>query len=172
MHRAFEAHLDRYDASGSEVLNVALPAWMEPDRAIMQAADPDTAVRLAERDPREAGAFLLSTMKPAPLHTADWPDELAAALVADPHLRLGEWARMRGLADATVSRGFQKVFGVSPSAYRAQTRGRQAWRLMVNGRESLVSVALDTGFCDQAHMTRTVRAVTGRPPGIWRRQVK
>jgi AraC-like DNA-binding protein len=172
VHGAFEAHLNRYDRAGAEVLNIALPAWTETASPWMETADPDAAVRLAERDPQDAAAFLLSTMKPLRILAADWPDDLATALVADPNLRLREWARMRGLADATVSRGFRKVFGVTPSAYRAQVRGRLAWRHAVCGSEPLSSVALDSGFCDQAHMTRTVHAVTGQPPGTWRKQVK
>jgi AraC-like DNA-binding protein len=172
MHGGFEAHLNRYDRSRSQVLNIALPTWMEPEHAVMQISDPDTAVRLAERDPREAAAFLFYAMKPRRMRLADWPDELAAALTVDPNMRLQDWARLRGLADATVSRGFRKVFGISPSAYRAQVRGRQAWRRVVEGAHSLASIAFDSGFSDQAHMTRTIRALTGRPPGQWRGQVK
>jgi AraC-like DNA-binding protein len=172
IHGGFEAHLNRYDRTGAEVLNIPLPALMEPAMPFMRAADPDAAVRLAERDPREALDFLLSTMKPVQAQTTDWPDELATALLADPYLRLRDWAHWRGLALATVSRGFRKVFGVSPSAYRAQARGRLAWTRTVSGSEALSSVALDCGFSDQAHMTRTVQAITGKPPGVWRRQVK
>lgn len=172
VHGAFEAHLNRYDAVSSEVLNIALPDWMEPAAPVMRTPDPDTAIRLAERDPREAASFLLSSMKPIELRLCDWPEELAAALVLNPHLRIGHWARVRGLADATVSRGFRKVFGLSPSAYRAQVRGRHAWMQVLRGSQPLTSVAFDSGFCDQAHMTRTVRAITGHPPGAWRKQVK
>jgi AraC-like DNA-binding protein len=115
MHGSFEAHLNRYDHSRSEVVIIALPTWMEPDNAVMKISDPDTAVRLAERDPREAAAFLFYAMEPGRMRLADWPDELAAALLADPNLRLQEWARLRGLADATVSRGFQRRTGRAAS---------------------------------------------------------
>jgi AraC-like DNA-binding protein len=172
IHGGFEAHLNRYDRTGAEVLNIPLPALMEPAMPVMRALDPDAAVRLAERDPQEALDYLLSTMKALPTQTADWPDDLAAALLVDPQLRLRDWAHLRGLAPATVSRGFRKVFGVSPSAYRAQARARLAWSQTVGGNEPLSSVALDWGFCDQAHMTRTVHAITGKPPGVWRKQVK
>jgi|HubBroStandDraft_1064217.scaffolds.fasta_scaffold33285_2 AraC-like DNA-binding protein len=172
IHGGFEAHLNRYDRTGAEVLNIPLPALTEPAMPFMRAADPDAAVRLAERDPREALDFLLSTMKPVPARATDWPDDLATALLSDPNLRLRDWAHWRGLALATVSRGFRKVFGVCPSAYRAQARGRLAWTQTVGGSDPLSSVALDCGFCDQAHMTRTVQAITGKPPGVWRRQVK
>jgi AraC-like DNA-binding protein len=172
MHGGFEAHLNRYAATGSEVLNLPLPARVEPETPQMQVADPDAVVRLAERDPLEAASFLLSIATPCRLDAPDWPEELAAALAIEPHLRLGDWARMRGLADATISRGFRKLFDVSPSTYRAQAKGRLAWRKIVSGRESLASVALDSGFCDQAHMTRTLGAVTGETPNYWREQVK
>jgi AraC-like DNA-binding protein len=172
IHGGFEAHLNRYDRTGAEVLSIPLPGLMEPAMPLMRAADPDAAVRLAERDPQEALDFLLFTLKPLPAQATDWPDELALALLVDPHLRLGDWAHLRGLAAATVSRGFRKVFGLSPSAFRAQAKGRLAWRQTVSGSEPLSSVALEGGFCDQAHMTRTVHAITGKPPGLWRKQVK
>jgi AraC-like DNA-binding protein len=172
VHGAFEAHLNRYISTSSLILNIPLHTWQEPAAPLMQIADPDTAARLAERDPHEAVAFVLSNMRAAPLSAADWPDQLAAALAQDPHLRLQSWAQAQGLADATVSRGFHKVFGLSPSAYRAQLRGRLAWRRIVAGEKCLPDIAFDCGFSDQSHMTRTVYAVTGRPPGAWRNEVK
>ena len=176
IHGAYEAHLNRYDADGAEVLNLALPWWFEPSATVMRLADPDAVVRAAECDPREATMMTLSLMQPArPVATdcsTDWPHELAAALQADPNLRLSDWAYSHSLAEETVSRGFQKVFGVSPSAYRAQQRARHAWRMVVRGRDSLCNIAMQAGFCDQSHMTREVRAITGKTPGEWQRHVK
>lgn len=176
MHGGYEAHLNRYDAKGAEVLNLALPWWFEPHTAVMRLADPDAVMRLAERDPHEATTMILALMQPiqsgATDCPADWPHQLAAALQTDPSLRLSDWARKHSLADETVSRGFQKVFGVSPSAYRAQQRARRAWRMVVGKRDNLCEIAAQAGFCDQAHMTREVRAITGKAPGEWRRQVK
>jgi AraC-like DNA-binding protein len=172
MHGAFEAHLNRYEAKGSEVLTLALPEWMEPSTTLMQTRDPDAVVRLAELNPKEAVAFLLETAKPVPSRALDWPDELARALTRDPHLRLQDWAREHKLADATVSRGFRQVFGIAPSAYRAQLRGRLAWQQAARGDEDLSTVAAHSGFCDQAHMTHAVRSITGQTPGAWRRHVK
>lgn len=172
VHGAFEAHLNRYISASSLILNIPLHTWQEPEAPLMQLADPDSAARLAERDPRAAAAYVLANMRAATLPMANWPDQLAAALAQDPHLRLQSWARQRGLADATVSRGFYKVFGISPSAYRAQLRGRLAWRQIVAGAQCLPDIAIDCGFADQSHMTRTVAAVTGRSPGAWRNQVK
>lgn len=80
MHGGFEAHLNRYAAAASEVLNLPLPAWAEPETPQMQVADPDVVVRLAERDPLEAASFLLATAIPCRPDAPDWPEELAAAL--------------------------------------------------------------------------------------------
>jgi AraC-like DNA-binding protein len=142
----------------------------------MRLADPDAVVRMAERDPQEAATMALSLMHPLradeSIGSTDWPHELAAALQSDPNLRLSDWAQMHCLAEETVSRGFQKVFGISPSAYRAQQRARRAWRMVIGGRDSLCEIAMHAGFCDQAHMTREVRTITGKAPGEWRRHVK
>jgi AraC-like DNA-binding protein len=182
VHGAFEAHLNRYESTGAEVLNLVLPNrledrledcledWLEPAAPLMRSADSDFAVRLAENDPLEAIHFLLSTAKPIPVHASDWPDELALAIAQNPQLRLGMWARRYRLADATVSRGFRQVYGLSPSAYRLQLRGRMAWRKALAGGESLSQLSMETGFSDQAHMTRAVGLITGRTPGAWRRQ--
>jgi AraC-like DNA-binding protein len=170
LHGAFEAHLNRYESTGAEVLNLLLPDWLEPAASVAQAADPDFAMRLAENDPRAAIHFLLSTARVMPVPAPDWPDELALAIAQNPHLCLGTWARRYGLADATVSRGFKQVYGLSPSAYRLQIRGRIAWRKALVGHGSLSELSMETGFSDQAHMTRAVGLITGRTPGSWRKQ--
>jgi AraC-like DNA-binding protein len=172
VHGAFEAHLNRYESTGGEVLNLLLPQWLEPSTPLMRVSDPDFALHLVERDPREALEFLLSTARPTAISEPDWPDALAHAIARYPRLCLGEWARRNGLAEATVSRGFRQVYGVTPSAYRIQIRGRAAWRRSMFGREPLSQLSIATGFSDQAHMTRTVASITGMTPGAWRSHVK
>lgn len=169
MHAAFEAHINRYGSHGAEVASFALPERAQPVQAWMRVADPDAIIRLAERSVIEATALLLASLGAVRCRLGDWPEDLALALRRDPALSLGGWARERGLAAATVSRGFRQVFGVSPHAYRAQLKARLAWRALVQGREPLAAVAMEAGFSDQAHMTRTVQDVTGLTPGGWRR---
>ena len=172
IHGAFEAHLNRYDVDGAEVVNIQLPVSMEPIAAMMHIADPDTVIRLAEGDVGDATAYLLENLQPRTGTISDWPDELATAIFKNPRLRLSAWARQRGLAEASVSRGFKQVYGVSPSAYRAHAKARFAWRRLIVQGGSLSEVALEAGFSDQSHMTRVVRAITGRSPGAWRGHVK
>jgi len=74
---------------------------------------------------------------------ADWPDELAAALMQNPSLKLFQWGEKNGLAPWTVSRGFAQVFGVSPEAFRARKRARHAWKSIVDTQEPLASIAAE-----------------------------
>jgi AraC-like DNA-binding protein len=168
LHRMFDAHLNRFAAGGARIVNLPLAA--DPGFGLGQVADPDLIVRLAERDPAAAAVALERQLEPLAAPAADWPDLLAAALRADPGLGLADWAQRHGLAAATVSRGFARVFGVSPAAFRLETRTQQALALIAGGCVALADVALRSGFSDQAHMTRAVSALTGCPPRHW--QVK
>jgi AraC-like DNA-binding protein len=168
LHIPFESHVNRYEPRGADLITLELAASATITEAVATLPDADEIVRMAECDPREATAEVLRVMQPAKRSVDDWPQKLATALEQNLHLRLGDWARELGLADATISRGFQKVFGITPSAFRVRQRARAALRLAVVGSGGLSEVALQAGFCDQAHMTRAVRAMTGRPPGAWR----
>lgn len=168
LHRPFDAHLDHFLPAGADTINFALEGWDEPACDFGRVRDPESIARAAERDPREARALLLATVAAAANGAKDWPDELAAALREHTGLRLAEWAEARRLAPATVSRGFRQVYGLSPKAFRAQLRARRAWRAILRTGQPLASIAAETGFADQAHMTRAVRALTGHTPAQWR----
>jgi hypothetical protein len=57
----------------------------------------DSIVCLAERDPRRAVIALRSQLKPRQPTFEDWPDLLAAALIADPDLSVVHWAQKHRL---------------------------------------------------------------------------
>ena len=167
LHDAFDAHLDRFGRAGAELLNLAMPGPL-PRIAVGCVADPDAIARAAERDPREAGEMVRAQLRAKSPAPEDWPEVLAAALLDDPGRRLDGWARQEGLAAETVSRGFGRVFGVTPAAFRAEARARRAFALIVGHDTPLAAIAAATGFADQAHMSRAVRRLTGAPPGAWR----
>lgn len=168
LHDAFDAHLDRFESSGARIFSLEIEAC-PADTGIASVGDADAVVRIAERDTIEAGALLLAEIRRKPLVHYDWPDVLAEDLLGDPDWRLDEWARKRSLAPSTVSRGFRKVFGVAPAAFRLGARARHAFRMITGSGESFAAVAATAGFADQAHMGRAIRALTGAPPGSWRR---
>jgi len=168
-HGPFDAHLDRFAAAATQIINFTLPGWREYAVDYCCVRDPDLIARTAERDHDEARELLLSMLEPMCPAALDWPDELASAIRCRPDISLSSWAQRRGLAPATVSRGFRSVYEVSPSAFRAQLRARRAWRSLMHGDLPLSALACEHGFADQAHMTRAVGAITGRTPLQWRR---
>src|SRR5271170_3812936 len=130
LHRMFDAHLDRFDSNGARILNLLLD--VEPLFGLGCVADPDSIARLAETDAAAATAALLEQLWPLEPPAADWPDLLARDLLADPQLRLGDWARRHGLAPETLSRGFREVFATSPAGFRAEVRAQGALAVMAN----------------------------------------
>jgi AraC-like DNA-binding protein len=168
LHDAFDAHLNRFQHRGAQVLNLVV-ADFAPSFAIGHVGDPDRIARAAERDPAKAGALLREMLRETKRAPEDWPDILARDLLSNPHCRLDRWAKKHGLAAETLSRGFNKVFGVTPAFFRRETRARRAFALITASGLPLASIAATTGFADQAHMSRTLRALTGAPPRSWRR---
>jgi len=163
-HSPFEAHLNRTPRAGAVVLNLPSVAGLS---AFGRVPDPDAVARAFERDPFSAVDALEAQFQPVAADLADWPDLLAQAL-AGPRFALGDWARAMGLSPEHVSRGFRKVYGVSPQRFGGEARNRAAWKALTEGTAPLVEVALAHGFADQAHLTRSLRAFTGRTPGAWR----
>ena len=167
-HDAFEAHLDRFSKQGAMVLNLRLAPAGCYATGLGRVADPDLVVRVAESDQDAAAGLLLSTAARWTPQLADWPDELAAILMECPSLRLSEWGEEKGIAPWTISRGFAQVFGVSPEAFRARVRARKAWKAVQGTVVPLAAIAAELGFADQAHMTRSVKELTGLAPQAWR----
>ncbi|MEZ5862257.1 MAG: AraC family transcriptional regulator, partial [Geminicoccaceae bacterium] len=95
----------------------------------------------------------------------------ALELVED---RLGEPLRLSDLADAVgfspfhFARRFKAEFGTAPAQYVMRRRTERAIELIRGSGGSLAEIAYRTGFASQAHMTRRVKALTGRTPGALR----
>jgi len=168
LHDAFDAHLNCFQSGGAQILNLVL-ADMPAGSGIGRVANPDAIWRAAERDDTEAGIHLRAQLREVRRISYDWPDELARDLLADPNCRLDAWAHAHRLAPETVSRSFGKVFGVTPASFRLEARTRRAFAMITNGEAPFAMIAAITGFSDQAHMSRAVLALTGAPPGHWRR---
>ena len=114
---------------------------------------------------RRAAELLRLTFRPSSARLNDWPDLLAAALAADPGLGLAEWADRMGIAPQSLSRGFRRAFGTSPKRYRLELRAQHALHRLPGWQGSMAALAAETGFADQAHLTRALVDLTGLTPG-------
>jgi AraC-like DNA-binding protein len=162
-HGPHESHRNEFFRLGARVLNLPV-AQVEAGVALGHVDDADAIARLAERDAGQAAALLQQTFRPAADRLMDWPDLLAAALAADPSLRLADWARTMGIPPASLSRGFRLAYGTSPKRYRLELRAVHALRWLPAWPGSLAGLAAELGFADQAHLTRTLVALTGQTP--------
>lgn len=168
LHAPFSAHCDHILARGARVLNLPAPTQLSRS-ACGRIADPDLVVRLAEHNPLDAAAALLESWRPGDGGLTDAPDLLAHALAAPGGAGVQVWALAHGVSRTTAFRWFRSIYGVGPARYRSEARARRAWQLIVEGSVGLAELAAATGYADQAHMSRGVKAFTGRSPGAWRR---
>lgn len=162
-HDRHESHRNEFSRAGARVLNLPLPR-AGIGHVLGHVADPDRIARLAERDRRQAAESLQEMFSPCTARLNDWPDLLAAALADDPALDLAAWADTMGIAPQSLSRGFRRAYGTTPKRYRLELRALQALRRLPAWRGSMAMLAAETGFADQAHMTRAIVALTGHAP--------
>jgi AraC-like DNA-binding protein len=77
-------------------------------------------------------------------------------------------AEETGLGRRQLERRFRAAVGISPAAFRRIARARRALSALRDRPDgSLASIAVATGYYDQPHLTRELRAITGRTPGAW-----
>lgn len=92
--------------------------------------------------------------------------ELIAERYADK-LSLAELAAEAGLSRFHLLRAFRRSTGLTPHDYLVNRRIEIAKGRLRAG-DSAASVALGTGFADQAHFTRAFRRCVGVAPGAYR----
>jgi AraC-like DNA-binding protein len=174
IHPALDCHANQMVSAGVRLIRLD---WSDTSGigGLYHLDDVDELARTAEKDVIETTLLLERTLQeksmPSPGRRNDWPDLLLADLARNAGTEIGVWAEVNGLARETVSRGFTAAYGIAPSVLRAELRARTAWLRITRGSDCLCRIAADTGFADQAHMTRWVHRITGAPPAIWRRNL-
>jgi AraC family transcriptional regulator len=103
---------------------------------------------------------------------APWQKRRAAELLRenlDGRIRLVEIARECALSVSHFARSFKTSFGTSTHRWLIQRRIDYAKQLMSQTSMSLIDIAIQSGFNDQAAFTRTFHQLVGVSPGRWRR---
>jgi len=85
------------------------------------------------------------------------------------NLSLEDMAASIGFSQFHFSRQFKAEFGLAPYAYVLRKRISKAQEMLRKGNAPLKVVALDCGFADQSHFSRTFRKMTGATPAEFRR---
>jgi AraC-like DNA-binding protein len=173
IHPTLDCHANQMISAGVRLIRLNWPDHTGSG-GLYRIDDIDAVVRATEKDVAEAILVLEYALKKRcsspPGKKNDWPDLLAAALVNNTSMTIGDWAEANGLSRETVSRGFAATYGIAPATFRAEWRARSAWLRLTRKPDCLCAIAAETGFADQSHMTRWIHRITGAPPAAWRRE--
>src|SRR3984957_15722376 len=104
---------------------------------------------------------------------APWQMRRAVELLnahLDGELTLETLAEECRLSATLFTRSFRRSFGTPAHRYLILHRVEIAKALLSETNSSLVEIAAQTGFSDQAAFTRTFANVVGATPGKWRRE--
>lgn len=103
---------------------------------------------------------------------APWQKRRASELLHESMhggIRLSDIARECGLSVSHFARSFKTSFGTSTHQWLIQHRIDHAKQLLSQTSLSLIDIAIQSGFNDQAAFTRTFHQLAGVSPGRWRR---
>lgn len=91
-----------------------------------------------------------------------------AILRAGGNLSIAALAPALGVTRQHLARAFARHVGVPPKVFARVARVRRVLaKARVASRVDWAALALDAGYCDQAHLAGEVREITGRTPTEW-----
>lgn len=192
-HPMGEIHSDRFEHEPVRCLNIELASSDELLSSLLQhpveAHGGEAAMlclklrtELSDRDEfsvlaAEALALeLLVTLSrglkpssaPSPPH---WLVELRRSIDADPmrHAGLGALAATAGVHASHLARAFRRHFACTLGEYARRRKIDLACHALATTRQPIAEIALECGFTDQSHLTRTFRRMNRGTPAGYRR---
>jgi AraC-like DNA-binding protein len=123
------------------------------------------AALLTGRQPRFAKPGLADRRRA--VESALWLDACA-----NEDVSLQSAAKQMRLSPFHFLRLFSTVLGVTPHQYLVRARLRRAARLLIESRQSVTEIALESGFADLSNFVRTFHRAAGASPGHFRRAAR
>lgn len=181
LYRAGASHRNTTEAVGFEQIEIEFdPSWLG------QRLLPAQAVQLWNGGPvGRAARFLAAACQAEPSENvlrpairrfleqakaqperqaAGWVEDISRRLREDATLKVSELAAEVCRHPSWAGSAYRDASGEGLQETAARLRVEHATHLLRETGESLSSIALAAGFCDQSHMNRTLRRVLGRPP--------
>jgi AraC family transcriptional regulator len=84
-------------------------------------------------------------------------------------ITLSDMAAAASLSPMHFAAQFRIATGQRPHDYLLTCRIDRAKTLLATTNRSLIDIAMDVGFCTQAHFTTVFKRFTGTTPSLWRR---
>ncbi len=169
------AHQDaRLFACGDPIID-SLDLTLYPDRSADWCIT--TKLPLRDRQQRLAGLACLSVDVGQPGQPR-LVDECFAAAIEHIHthfarpIRIADLVRIAGMSPARFERRMKRVFQLAPHQYLLKVRIDRAVHALATTEQSISSIALMAGFCDQSAFSRKFKATVGMTPKAYRRMVR
>lgn len=191
-NEAGEPHSDHFAASGVEGLNIELPfGWLERFRAEVPRRHDAVAYHHAGTEITTLSSLEIALCTPDALTRLGAEEAIVRLLrglsldslargradrrlhTVAKHLEahfvspgsLDEVASMVGLHPSHLCRLFAERYGCTMTEYTRRVRTDAAATRVLNSTTELATVASESGYADQAHMTREFRRFLGVTPG-------
>jgi AraC-like DNA-binding protein len=167
------------DAAGFRPIPFALSYDESLYRGLLALCDvlEDGRVETAQKEAAALAFFSGLVLQAAPLaveRPAPSAKLLAAAAFIDEcfrrELSLDEIAARAGLSVSYLIRAFKQQFGLTPHVYQVNRRVQFCREQLRGGQRSIVDVAIEAGFADQAHLQRAFKRVVAVTPGRYRQK--
>jgi AraC family transcriptional regulator len=184
VHTGGERHANRFVHGNATCLNIHGTAF---DRSALRSRPDigDLAARLVGEfrhtdalSPMAVEALMLELFVAAarhaePTRVPSWLVDIRRILADRFHepLTLGDLAGAAGVHPGHVARAFRQHYGTTVGGALRDLRVAYA-KQRLESAAPLREIALDAGFADQSHLTRTFRRVTGVTPAAFRRGLR
>ncbi len=193
-HRPGETHADRFGDEPASCLNVSFaPAWSGPAgdriaeggpalygapgalgalvwRLVREFGEADDASELSiEGLTLELLAFFVRDARGREERSPPgWMASTIERLRQGERVSLATLANEAGVHASTLARAFRRFQGCSLGEYRRRWRLARACAALRTSDAPLAEIAARSGFADQSHLTRAVRAAVGLTPAAYR----
>jgi AraC family transcriptional regulator len=186
LHPPGRCHANCIHSSGMETLSIEFdPHWLgaEPNsidrsyywiggrvsraarsicRLWSDPATPETSLRAA------TAAFLSLGLKHVESPAPHWLGKAQQQLSLANNVTAADIGRSLGLHPGWASQAYRMVAGEGFQETVRRRRLEKAVQMLRATDEPIAEVAVDCGFCDQSHLNRVMRSVTGRTPVVIR----
>jgi AraC-like DNA-binding protein len=115
--------------------------------------------------------LLLSSLAAEPLLAPLGLERLITRIQASPAAAWSNeaMAHAANMSLSQLHQRFRQLFDKTPQGWLAELRIREAQRWLGESRLAIADVALRSGFCDQAALTRAMHRISGTTPAAYRR---
>ncbi|MFN7933801.1 MAG: AraC family transcriptional regulator [Bryobacteraceae bacterium] len=179
VHPAGETHSERFHHPLTKSLNIQGPGDLPRPQYFEGGIQAHLASRLHQaflnHNPCCVESLLyellaaLQNTEPHPTREPAWLSR-ARSLLAETFAHSAPMttiATQLGVGPSHLATAFRRFHGCTAGDYLRRLRVEHACRQIASGLD-LASVALDSGFCDQSHFTRTFQKAMGVTPGQYK----